>query len=210
MDKYIETLPELLLIFPKVLNPPDIIIILFVLANCVFGYSQGLLRSVYGLFGKAIVFIGSVFAAKEAAPIVAEKTIMPLIGNAFDSRLESSSYQKLLEGLRENAGEAAASVSESIAYLLLLVIFGIVFGWLVALVYRGLRSMTRLAPVNILDSIGGMVVGFGAGIALVALVLLCIEWFSPITYSDIGWLSPERVANSILLAKFIDVLPVAI
>ncbi len=210
MNKFIEMLPEMLDIFPKLLNPPDIIILLFVLANCVFGFKQGLLRSVYGLFGKAIVLIGSVFAAKEAAPIIAEKTIMPLIGNAIDKQLEKSNYQNLLEGLRENAEEAAASVSESIAYLLLLVIFGIVFGWIVALVYRCLKSITRLAPVNVLDSIGGTLIGFAAGIALIALILLCIEWFSPITYSDIGWLSPERVANSVLLAKFVDMLPVAI
>ena len=45
---------------------------------------------------------------------------------------------------------------------------------------------------------------------LSALLLLGIEFFSPITYSSLGWLSPERVSNTVLLAKLIDVLPVAI
>ncbi len=197
-------------ILPKLLNIPDIVIIVFLLVNCIFGFKQGFLRSVYGLLGKAAALIGSVIAARAAAPFIAERFIMPVIGEAFDKQFEGAGYHELLEGLRESVEEAAQNLAESIAYILLLTIFGVLFGFIVSLIYKGLKSMTKLGPVNLLDSIGGMAIGLAAGVVIVALVLLCIEWFSPITYSELGWLSPERVADSVLLKIFIDMLPVAI
>ena len=58
--------------------------------------------------------------------------------------------------------------------------------------------------------VAGGAVGFATGVILIALILIGIEWVSPITYSPLGWLSPERVSNTMLLAGLIDVLPVAI
>ena len=52
--------------------------------------------------------------------------------------------------------------------------------------------------------------GFATGVILIALILVGIQFFSPITYSSLGWLSPERVSNTVLLARLIDILPVAI
>ena len=93
---------------------------------------------------------------------------------------------------------------------MLLLLGCILFGWLVGVLTKSLRFIAHLTPLGILDSIAGGAVGFATGVILIALLLLGIEFFSPITYSSLGWLSPERVSNTVLLAKLIDVLPVAI
>ena len=67
-----------------------------------------------------------------------------------------------------------------------------------------------MTPLGVLDSLAGGVVGLAAGLLLVAIVLIGVWWVTPIAYSPLGWLSPERVSGSLLLAKIIDVLPVAI
>lgn len=101
-------------------------------------------------------------------------------------------------------------MAESIAFIFLLILFGILFGWLAGLLTKSLRFVAHTTPLGILDSVAGGAVGFVTGVALIALVLVGIEFFSPITYSSLGWLSPERVSHTVLLAKLIDVLPVAI
>ena len=101
-------------------------------------------------------------------------------------------------------------MAESIAFLLLLILFGILFGWLVGVLTKSLRFIAHLTPLGILDSVAGGAVGFATGVILIALILVGIQFFSPITYSSLGWLSPERVSNTVLLARLIDILPVAI
>ena len=90
------------------------------------------------------------------------------------------------------------------------ILFGILFGWLASVLAKSLRFFAHLTPLGILDSVAGGAVGFATGVILIALILLGIQIFSPIPYSSLGWLSPERVSNTVLLAKLIDVLPVAI
>ena len=98
----------------------------------------------------------------------------------------------------------------AVAFLLLLILGCILFGWLVGVLTKSLRFIAHLSPLGILDSVAGGAVGFATGVILIALILLGIQFFSHITYSPLGWLSPERVSNTVLLAKLMDILPVAI
>ena len=102
------------------------------------------------------------------------------------------------------------AMAESVAFVLLLILFCILFGWLVNLAAKSLHAIAHLTPLGILDSLAGGAVGLVAGAVLIALILLGVWWVYPIAYSPLGWLSPERVSHSLLLAALIDVLPVAI
>ncbi len=192
------------------MNIPDLVIIAFLLVNCIFGMRHGLLGSIYGLAGKIAALAASVFAAKTLAPAVAEKVVMPIVGETFSRQAQLISARELLEGMRKTAEEAAASMAESAAYAMLLILFGVLFGWISLTVCKGLRYITKLTPLSILDSIAGGIAGAATGAALIAMLLIGIEWFAPVTYSGLGWLSPQKVADTLLLARFIDALPVAI
>ena len=39
------------------------------------------------------------------------------------------------------------------------------------------------------------------------LVLLGAHWFYPVTFDEAGYLSPERIQNTVLLAKIITFIP---
>ena len=94
--------------------------------------------------------------------------------------------------------------------MLLLILFCILFGWLIGFAAKSLHTVAHLTPLGVLDSLAGGVIGLAAGVLLVALILIGVWWVYPIAYSPLGWLSPERVSHSLLLATLIDVLPVAI
>ncbi|HIY38075.1 MAG TPA: CvpA family protein [Candidatus Agathobaculum merdigallinarum] len=194
----------------KLLNLPDLIIIAVVLVNMIFGFRRGFFGALSGLVGRIIALIAAYFAARAAAPYVAQWIVTPIVGDIFQNRAALSVSSGVLDGMRQTVAEAAVSMAESVAFLLLLILFCILFGWLVGLLSKSLRFIAHLTPLGILDSVAGGVVGFATGVLLIVLILLGIEFFSPITYSSLGWLSPERVSNTVLLAKLIEVLPVAI
>ena len=192
------------------LNLPDLIIIAAVLVNMILGFRRGFFGSLYGLVGRIIALAASYFAARAAAPYIASWVVTPIVGDVFEQQATLSVSSGVLDALRQTVTEAAQSMAESIAFLLLLILFGILFGWLVGVLTKSLRFIAHLTPLGILDSVAGGAVGFATGVILIALILVGIQFFSPITYSSLGWLSPERVSNTVLLAKLIDVLPVAI
>ncbi len=192
------------------LNLPDLIIIAAVLVNMILGFRRGFFGSLYGLVGRIIALAASYFAARAAAPYIASWVVTPIVGDVFEQQATLSVSSGVLDALRQTVTEAAQSMAESIAFLLLLILFGILFGWLVGVLTKSLRFIARLTPLGILDSVAGGAVGFATGVILIALILVGIQFFSPITYSSLGWLSPERVSNTVLLARLIDILPVAI
>lgn len=194
----------------QLLNLPDLIIIAVVLVNMILGFKRGFFGSLYGLLGRIIALAAAYFAACAAAPYVAQWVVTPIVGEVFEKQAALSMPSGVLDALRQSVTEAAVSMAESVAFLMLLILGCILFGWLVGVLTRSLRFIAHLTPLGILDSIAGGAVGFATGVILIALLLLGIEFFSPITYSSLGWLSPERVSNTVLLAKLIDVLPVAI
>lgn len=192
------------------LNLPDLIIIAAVLVNMILGFRRGFFGSLYGLVGRIIALAASYFAARAAAPYIASWVVTPIVGDVFEQQATLSVSSGVLDALRQTVTEAAQSMAESIAFLLLLILFGILFGWLVGVFTKSLRFIAHLTPLGILDSVAGGAVGFATGVILIALILVGIQFFSPITYSSLGWLSPERVSNTVLLARLIDILPVAI
>ena len=194
----------------QLLNLPDLIIIAVVLVNMILGFKRGFFGSLYGLVGRIIALAAAYFAARAAATYVAQWVVTPIVGEVFEKQAALSMPSGVLDALRQTVTEAAVSMAESVTFLMLLLLGCILFGWLVGVLTKSLRFIAHLTPLGILDSIAGGAVGFATGVILIALLLLGIEFFSPITYSSLGWLSPERVSNTVLLAKLIDVLPVAI
>ena len=45
---------------------------------------------------------------------------------------------------------------------------------------------------------------------LVCILLIVLQWLFPITYTSLGYLSPERVKHTLLLKQLVDALPIAI
>lgn len=191
-------------------NLPDLIILAILLVNLVLGLRRGFFGSLYGLVGRVIAVAAAFFAARWAAPYVAEWIVTPIVGDIFEKQAGVSGAAGALDALRQSATEAAVSMAESVAFVLLLILFCILFGWLIGFAVKSLHTIAHLTPLGFLDSLAGGVVGLAAGGILVALILLGVWWVYPIAYSPLGWLSPERVSDSLLLAKLIDVLPVAI
>ena len=191
-------------------NLPDLIILVVLLVNLILGFRRGFFGALTGLVGRVIAVAAAFFAARWAAPYVAEWVVTPIVGDIFEKQADVSGAAGALDALRQTATEAAVSMAESVAFVLLLILFCILFGWLVSLAAKSLHAIAHLTPLGILDSLAGGAVGLVAGAVLVALILLGVWWVYPIAYSPLGWLSPERVSHSLLLAKLIDVLPVAI
>ena len=183
------------------LNLPDLVILAVVLICMVLGFRRGFFGSLYGLVGKLIAL---------AAAFFAKWVVTPIVGDIFQNQAALGEAAGLLDGLRQTVTEAATSMAESIAFLLLLLLCAILFGWIISFAAKSLHFIAHLTPLGILDSLAGGIVGAATGLVLVALLLLGIEWFFPITYSSLGCLSPERVSNTLLLAKLMDILPVAI
>lgn len=207
MDK---TLDMTLNMARGLLNLPDLIILGFIAINAISGFRHGVLRSIYGMAGKASALAASVFTSHSASPVIARSIVTPIIGDALSRQAKMFSAHEVLAGLRQTSEQAVVSMSESVAYAMLVVLFGVLFGWITSAVSKCLRYITKLKPISFLDSLAGGVTGAAVGAVLVALILIGIEWFAPITYTGLGWLSPQKVADTVLLARFMDILPVAI
>lgn len=201
---------DVLSVLTGLCNLPDLIILAVLLVNLILGFRRGFFGTLTGLVGRVIAVAAAFFAARAAAPYVSEWVVTPIVGDMFEKRAGVSGAAGALDALRQTATQAAVSMAESVAFVLLLILFCILFGWLVNLAAKSLHAIAHLTPLGILDSLAGGAVGLVAGAVLIALILLGVWWVYPIAYSPLGWLSPERVSHSLLLAALIDVLPVAI
>ena len=191
------------------LNLPDLIILAVLLTCAALGFRRGFFGALAGLVGRLVALAAAFFAARAASPIAARWIVTPIVGDLFARQAALGQNAALLEGLRQTVTEAAAAMAESIAFLILFLLCAILFGWLVVIAAKSLRFVARLTPLGVLDALAGGLIGLISGLLLIALALIGTEWFFPITYSPLGWLSPERIANTLLLAKFVEVLPVA-
>ncbi|MDY3617649.1 CvpA family protein [Agathobaculum sp.] len=197
-------------LLPKLLNLPDLMILAVLLVNLILGFRRGALHSLTGMVGKIAALAAASFTAKALAPGLARLVVTPIVGEVFSKQAELGAASGLLDGLKQTVTEAAASMAESIAFLALLLLFAVLFGWLAAILGKSLHFLAHLTPLGVLDSLGGAAIGAVCGLLLICLILIGIEWFSPITYSALGCLSPERVESTVLLKALIDLLPVAI
>ncbi|MGO5029754.1 CvpA family protein [Candidatus Agathobaculum pullicola] len=203
-------LTDVLSVLTRLCNLPDLIILVILLVNLILGFRRGFFGALTGLVGRVIAVAAAFFAARAAAPYVSKWVVTPIVGDIFKKQAGVSGAAGALDALRQTATEAAVSMAESVAFVLLLILFCILFGWLVELAAKSLHAIAHLTPLGIVDSLAGGAVGLVAGAVLVALLLLGIWWVYPIAYSPLGWLSPERVSHSVLLKALVDILPVAI
>lgn len=153
----------------------------------------------------------SVAAAKYTAPYIAQWVVVPAVGQLFEKQAALKTAEGVLDGLRQTVTEAAVGMSESIAFSMLVVLFSVLFGRLIWIFGRAassslfgvLRSAHSIPP-------GGALIGFVTGVAFVCILLIVLQWLFPITYTSLGYLSPERVKHTLLLKQLVDVLPIAI
>ena len=90
---------------------------------------------------------------------------------------------------------------------MLIAVFSVLLSILISLAVRALRLLSRVTPLGMLDALAGGAIGLATGLLLVVLVLLGAHWFYPETFTELGYLSPERIENTFLLAKIIAFLP---
>ena len=121
---------------------------------------------------------------------------MPAVGQLFEKQAALKTAEGVLDGLRQTVTEAAVGMSESIAFSMLVVLFSVLFGRLIWIFGRSLKLIVRRTPLSALDSAGGL--------------LIVLQWLFPITYTSLGYLSPERVKHTLLLKQLVDALPIAI
>ena len=188
----------------QLLNAPDLILIAVLLANVWLGARRGLVGALYG------VIAASVAAAKYTAPYIAQWVVVPAVGQLFEKQAALKTAEGVLDGLRQTVTEAAVGMSESIAFSMLVVLFSVLFGRLIWIFGRSLKLIVRRTPLSALDSAGGALIGFVTGVAFVCILLIVLQWLFPITYTSLGYLSPERVKHTLLLKQLVDVLPIAI
>ena len=189
----------------QLLNAPDLILIAVLLANVWLGARRGLVGALYGVIGRIGMIAASVAAAKYTAPY-----IVPAVGQLFEKQAALKTAEGVLDGLRQTVTEAAVGMSESIAFSMLVVLFSVLFGRLIWIFGRSLKLIVRRTPLSALDSAGGALIGFVTGVAFVCILLIVLQWLFPITYTSLGYLSPERVKHTLLLKQLVDVLPIAI
>ena len=113
----------------------------------------------------------------------------------------------LVDSVQTALCTAVQSMAESISYLVLIAVFSVLLSILISLAVRALRLLSRVTPLGMLDALAGGAIGLATGLLLVVLVLLGAHWFYPVTFTELGYLSPERIENTFLLAKIIAFLP---
>ena len=194
----------------ETLSTCDLILIAVLLANVWLGARRGLVGALYGVIGRIGMIAASVAAAKYTAPYIAQWVVVPAVGQLFEKQAALKTAEGVLDGLRQTVTEAAVGMSESIAFSMLVVLFSVLFGRLIWIFGRSLKLIVRRTPLSALDSAGGALIGFVTGVAFVCILLIVLQWLFPITYTSLGYLSPERVKHTLLLKQLVDVLPIAI
>lgn len=206
----IHNISDILSLAVQLLNAPDLILIGVLLVNVWLGAKRGLVGALYGVLGRIGMIAASVAAAKYTSPYVAQFVVVPAVGQLFEKQAALQSAEGVLNGLRQTVTEAAVGMSESVAFSMLVVLFSVLFGRLIWIFGRSLKLIVRRTPLSALDSAGGAAIGLLTGLVFVCLLLIVLQWLFPITYTSLGYLSPERVRHTLLLRQLVDVLPIAI
>lgn len=200
-----QQIPDVLL---SLLNVPDLVILAVVLVNLILGLRRGALASLAGLVGRCIAMAGSYFLARQLASSAAKWLAEPIVRSVFEHKLKQSGVpDALADSVQTSLCTAVQSMAESISYLVLIAVFSVLLSILISLAVRALRLLSRVTPLGILDALAGGAIGLATGLLLVVLVLLGAHWFYPVTFTELGYLSPERIENTFLLAKIIAFLP---
>ncbi len=189
----------------QIFNIRDLLFIAFLAVSGLLGAQRGLTRTFMGLLGRLASTFGAGFAAKLLAPVIARAVVTPIIGDLFEQ--DAASYlASLAEPLEITITEMAVEMAEGVAFLLLLVLLGILFSILISAFGQSLRMLARHTPLGILDRIAGLALGVAGGVALLMCAVAVLAKMSPELFRDLGWLSPISTADTLLTRGFLAAL----
>lgn len=213
------------------LNPCDLILIAILFANIILGCSRGLIRTLFGLFGKLAAIAFSASASHALAPLLAQHFISPIIGDVLQSQVTTALQNANIDGgtsflrsisqtlvhlldfdivktaampLQEAIAQATQSLSNSIAYAILFVILAIVFSILIHIMGEALHFLTEAAPLKAIDRLGGALFGALCGAAICITILWVLHQFAPALFTELGILSPTQLENSLLTRTIVE------
>lgn len=189
----------------QLFNLRDLLFVAFLVVSALLGGRRGLVGTFMGLLGRVVSIFGAGFVAKLLAPMLARAVVTPIIGDLFER--DAASYLAALPvPIETTITEMAVEMAEGVAFLLLLVLLGIFFSLLLALVSQSLRFLTRHTPLGILDRLGGFAAGLAGGVALLMLAAVVLSHAMPELFRDLGWLSPVSTADTVLTKGFLAAL----
>ena len=195
--------------FEALLNAPDLVLIGIIVLCGLLGAGQGLIRTILFCFGRLAALAGAVFGAHLLAPIIARFLVTPIVGDVFRVRAASlfAHAPEAADSLETLVTEAAVSMAEGLAYFILLIVLLLSFTLLVGLIGRTLQIVADIGPLSILNRLGGLIIGLLFGLVLCFLLLWALHAFAPTVFSELGWLSPEQVSNTVLTARLLAFVP---
>jgi len=177
--------------FQQIFNVRDLLLVLFLVIS--------------GLLGRLVSIFGAGFAAKLLAPVIARIVVTPIIGDLFER--DAASYLAALPiPIETTITEMAVEMAEGVAFLMLMVLFGILFSLMLSIVSQSLRFLTRYTPLGILDRLAGLALGAAGGAALLMLAAVVLSYAAPELFRGLGWLSPVNTADTLLTREYLAAL----
>ncbi|MBS5151018.1 MAG: CvpA family protein [Butyricicoccus pullicaecorum] len=187
----------------SLLNLPDLLIVLFLLFSVASGARRGLTGTIIGLFGRLAVVLGANWLAGMGAPMLARTMVKPITEKLFESEVIQG-----LDGVQETAVQAAASMAEGLAYLILMVLCLMLLSVVLSLIAHSLHLLTRFPPLGALNRLAGAAIGLVGGFLLIVLALWLVHLLRPEVFTTIGWLSPSRIEQTRILNGLLTYFPI--
>ena len=187
----------------SLLNLPDLLIVLFLLFSVASGARRGLTGTIIGLFGRLAVVLGANWLAGMGAPMLARTMVKPITEKLFESEVMQG-----LDGVQETAVQAAASMAEGLAYLILMVLCLMLLSVVLSLIAHSLHLLTRFPPLGALNRLAGAAIGLVGGVLLIVLALWLVHLLRPEVFTTIGWLSPSRIEQTRILNGLLTYFPI--
>ncbi|MFQ9126451.1 MAG: hypothetical protein ACLR4Z_06250 [Butyricicoccaceae bacterium] len=200
-----QQIPDVLL---SLLNVPDLVILAVVLVNLLLGLRRGALASLAGLMGRCIAMAGSYFLARQLAPSAANGSQSRLCRSVFEHKLKQSGVP---DALADSVQTALRAAVQSMAEYFLSCADRSVFR---PAQYSDLAcgqgapsAPARVTPLGILDALAGGAIGACDQVCCSSCSYCSVTLVLPVTFTGLGYLSPERIENTFLLTKIIAFLP---
>lgn len=189
----------------SLLNLPDFLIVLFLLFSVISGVRRGLTGTILGLFGRAAVILGASWLAGLSAPTLARAMTAPLTAKLFESEVIQE-LDSLLS--QETAAQAAASMAEGFAYLVLVILYFMVLSVVLSIIVHSLNLLTRFPPLGALNRLAGAAIGLVGGVLMIVLALWLVHLLRPEVFTITGWLCPSRIEQTVILNSLLTYFPI--
>lgn len=189
----------------SLLNLPDLLILLFLLFSVTSGARRGLTGTIIGVFGRIAVVLGANWLAGLGAPMLARTMTAPLAAKLFRSNAMQGLDGVLSE---ETTAQAAAAMAEGLAYLILVIICLMVLSVVLSLIVHSLNLLTRFPPLGTLNRLAGAAIGLVGGVLVIVLALWLVHLLRPEVFTTIGWLSPSRIEQTVILNSLLTYFPI--